>query len=246
MRPPARPSVLPLLLAAAAGVLPGQEAPPKSEPPAVPGNGRPERRGVLPVETYLGPSLRAAIGARLARPAPEAPDGGPMARRPALARSVGFKAGRARILPEALAASLRGLDGKGRKAAAANFQAMLEAYEKEAPRQDVAHALDYCVGVCRQTARGSDLSSGEVQELSRHALAILLDVPEFQALSDRDRQAMYESLILTGGMVGGLAREAQESERPEALRRAQALARQVLDCFPGEPAPGGPSDGDQP
>lgn len=242
MRPPARPSVLPLLVAMAPGVLQGQEAPPRPGP----GPARPERRGTLPVETYLGPSLRAAIGALLARPALEAPDGGPMARRPALARSVGFKAGRTRILPEALAASLRGLDAKGRKAAAANFQAMLEAYEKEAPRQDVAHALAYCIGVCLQTARGSDLSSGEVQELSRRTLAILLQTSEFQALSDRDRQAMYESLILTGGMVGGLAREAQDSERPEARRRAQALARQVLDCFPGEPAPDGPSGGGQP
>ncbi|MFN8012096.1 MAG: DUF6683 family protein [Holophagaceae bacterium] len=234
MRPSVR-LVLPALVALQPQALPAQDPPPS-----------PARRGTLPVETYLGPSLRAAIGALLARPTLEVPDGGPMARRPSLARSVGFKAGKGRILPEALAASLRGLDGKGRKAAAATFQAMLEAYEQEAPRHDVAHALAYCVGVSRQTARGSDLSSGEVQELSRRTLAILLQVPEFQALSDRDRQAMYESLVLTGGMVGGLAREAQDSDRPEARRRARALAQQVLDCFPGEPGPGGPSGGDRP
>jgi hypothetical protein len=41
---------------------------------------------------------------------------------------------------------------------------------------------------------------------------------------------MYESLILTGGMVGGLAKQAEGQDEATA-RQAKAMARQVLAAF---------------
>lgn len=184
-----------------------------------------------PVELYLGPALRIRIGEALREPAAAVPDGGPMRRRPAAATAVGFKASAQRVAPDRVAAGLRGLDAKGRKAAAANFRAMLDAYERDAPRHDVAHALAFCLGTCRQVARGRELSPEEAQDLARRTAGLLPQVPDFAALTDRDRQAMYEGLVLTGGMVGGLARQAEEQKDEATAGKAAWMARQVLGLF---------------
>jgi hypothetical protein len=188
------------------------------------------------VELFLGPALRTRIGAALTEPAPAVPDGGPMRRRPAAEGAVGFKAAPQRIAPDRVAAGLRGLDAAGRRTAAANFRAMLDDYERDAPKRDVAHALAFCLGTCRQVARGRDLSVAETQDLARRAAGLLPGIPEFATLSDRDRQAMYEGLILTGGMVGGLARQAEEQKDEAMGRKAALMARQVLGLFglPGD------------
>lgn len=206
----------------------GQEAPAR---PATPWR--------TPVETYIGPALRSRIGAVLGEPAAAVPDGGPMKRRPAAVAASSFKAGPKRLLPEAVAAGMKGLDAKGRKAAALSFHGLLDAYEKDAPKHDVAHALAFCLGTCRQVARGTELDTQEARDLSRRAEGLLPGLPEFAALKDRDRQAMYESLILTGAMVGGVAKQAAEQGDEPAARQARALAGQVLAQFglQGEPQP---------
>jgi hypothetical protein len=206
----------------------GQEAPAR---PAAPWR--------TPVETHIGPALRSRIGAVLGEAAAAVPDGGPMKRRPAVAAASSFKPGARRLLPEAVAAGMKGLDAKGRKAAALSFHGLLDAYEKDAPKHDAAHALAFCLATCRQVARGRELDSLEARDLSRRAEGLLPGLAEFAALKDRDRQAMYESLILTGAMVGGLAKQAAEQGDEPAARQARALAAQVLAGFglPSEPQP---------
>lgn len=206
--------------------------PQEPEPPApVPAAPRPTAPWRSPVETYVGPALRAEIGVVLMAEAPELPDGGPMKRRPAAVKAVSFKAAPQRLVPEPVAARMKGLDAQGRKAAAASFRKLLDTYEQDAPKHDVAHALAFCLGTCRQVVRGKELSTPEAQDLSRRAAGLLPGLPGFAALKDRDRQAMYESLILTGGMVGGLAKQAAEQGDAGAARQAQILAGQVLALF---------------
>jgi hypothetical protein len=183
-----------------------------------------------PVERFIGPTLRARIGEAMAEEG-TAPDGGPRRPPPSTFRPVPQ-----RLVPDRIAADLKGLDAAGRRTAASSFQDLLSTYEQDAPKQDVAHALAFCLGICRQVARGSDLSQEETRDLARRAEARLPRLPEFAALSDQDRQAMYESLVITGGMVGGLARQGADPKDEAAARAAKAMARRVLDLF-GLPEP---------
>lgn len=182
-----------------------------------------------PVERFIGPTLRARIGEAMAEDA--IPEGGPRKQPPS-----SFRPGPQRLVPDRIAADLKGLDAAGRRTASKSFQDLLSTYEQDAPKQDVAHALAFCLGICRQVARGSDLSQEETRDLARRAEARLPRLPEFAALSDRDRQAMYESLVITGGMVGGLARQGADPKDEAAARAAKAMARRVLELF-GLPEP---------
>ncbi len=202
-----------------------------AQEPSAPMTQAPASSWRSPAEIFLGPVLRARIGEALREPAPAVPDGGPMRRRPPAVAAVGFKAGPQRLAPDRVAAGMKALDAKGRKAAATNFRAMLDAYERDAPKHDVAHALAFCLGTCREVARGRELSPEEAQDLARRAAGLLPQIPEFEALSDRDRQAMYEGLVLTGCMVGGVARQAGEQKDEATARKAAFMARQVLALF---------------
>jgi hypothetical protein len=203
------------------------QEPPQDAPVPAPAP-RPAPRWRSPVETFIGPALRTGLGEAMKGLAPAIPMGGPMRRHPGLTARVTFKPAAQRVVPDKVAASLKGLDAKGRRTAAKSFRDILDGYEKGAPKYDIAEALAFCLDTCRRVA--ADGKSLVDLEISGRATVFLPASEAFQAMKDRDRQAMYESLILTGGMVGGLAKQAEGQDKAAALQ-AQAMARQVLAAF---------------
>jgi len=181
----------------------GRAQDPPQDPPIPAPVPRPTARWTSPVETFIGPSLRAGLGEAMKGLAPAIPMGGPMRRHPGLTARVTFKPAAQRVVPDKLAASLKGLDAQGRKTAAKSFRDLLDGYEKDAPKYDIAEALAFCLDTCRRVAAdGKDLENLEV---SGRATVYLPGSAVFKAPTDRDRPALTGSLYPPGSLASRLA-----------------------------------------
>jgi len=102
------------------------------------------------------------------------------------------------------------------------FNGMMDAFEKEARKNNVAYAIGFMIGASAQVHTGKEISDTVMEKFIYDVNDILAGSPSFRALPGAKKQELYESCILTGAMVAGLA------SNPQTQVDGKALAKQVL------------------
>ncbi|MFO1464298.1 MAG: DUF6683 family protein [bacterium] len=102
------------------------------------------------------------------------------------------------------------------------FNGMMDAFEKEGRRNNVAYAIGFLIGASAQVHTGKEVSDTVLEKFVYDVNDILAGSPSFQTMPAAKKQELYESSVLIGAMIGGLA------SNPETKADGKALARQVL------------------
>ena len=70
---------------------------------------------------------------------------------------------------------------------------MLDGFEEQARKNNVAYALTFLIGVSMQVVNGKELSEAEMELLAGELNDVLASAPEFTSSTAREKQSLYEA-----------------------------------------------------
>lgn len=185
-----------------------------------------------PVSASLGTSLawRAVIEApKATRPDQPAATPGP-------APTLTFPQGQPSTVPSTLAASL-GEDPKHRQELAAAFREWLKAFEEEAIKdqepRSVARAAAFFIVVSHMTATGKTPPEAHIEAFQRALRDGLRRHGPFRAMGARQRQDLYETLVILAYLPLIGVRDAEARQLPERVALFRGFASQGLQTLLG-------------
>jgi hypothetical protein len=128
-----------------------------------------------------------------------------------------------------------------RKEAEKFFAGLLDGYReilrrKGLPQYDVARAASFAVTVSHDVLQGGgrDLSEGQREGLREQMREVFAEDADFQRLSDREKQELYEGYAIIGMYLSAVG--ATRGETQEWLAQMRRLARTQLEETFGVPA----------
>jgi hypothetical protein len=140
-----------------------------------------------------------------------------------------FVPGPQRIVPETMAARMAHGSSARQAELVALFNQVLDAIEPQTRSNNVAAALAFAIAASEQVKDGSGvLKPGRFAELVRQINQDVGDSEEFKALSDRRKQEIYESSLLTAGLIVSAFRRASAAKDPTLERQAKEAAADYL------------------
>ncbi len=99
-------------------------------------------------------------------------------------------------------------------------------FEKEARKNNVAYAFALMIGMSLRLARDGEFDEATSEELALGINDLLVAAPAWRKLDAKDRQAMYESCLLTSALL--LMYQAAGEADPDLRAQGAELARSVL------------------
>ncbi len=140
-----------------------------------------------------------------------------------------FVPGPERIVPETMATRMAHGSSARQAELLALFNKVLDAIEPQTRNNNVAAALAFAIAASEQVKDGSGvLKPGRYADLVRQINQDVGDSDEFKALSDRRKQEIYESSLLTAGLIVSAYRRAAASKDPTLERQAKEAAADYL------------------
>ncbi|HYO58764.1 DUF6683 family protein [Archangium sp.] len=145
------------------------------------------------------------------------------------------------VMPRRLAAGVRELDAAHRQELEGALLKLLKDYEQLLAQHDeqqlknnLAGAFNFLfVSSYYVLKNGQELSDVQQKSMLEQINAgIALGLKE-RRLSDRDKQELYESVVLSGTIIRGLYNEGRDKERPEQMKTARDLAKELLEQMMG-------------
>jgi len=79
-----------------------------------------------------------------------------------------------------------------------------------------------------------EVPDDKVAELAQLINDELAASESFRKTTAKQRQLLYETSLVVGALIGGMAAQADEAKDPEMKRQAQAMAAQALQTFQGK------------
>jgi hypothetical protein len=118
---------------------------------------------------------------------------------------------------------------------------LLRQYEQQLDRGDdsrlknnLAGAFNFLFGAAYNVLKdGGVLSQAQQQSMLRQLNAGFALRLKEQRLSDREKQELYESAVLSGSIILGLDSEGRDTRQPALQRTARELARELLTRLMG-------------
>lgn len=138
-----------------------------------------------------------------------------------------------RLLPNVLAESTPGTNAEQKQALSNIYNLSLDAFEKEARKNNVAYALTFLLGASLQIVTGQEIPDQEAEQLAHEVNEALAAAPEFQRLSAKEKQAIYEVCVITGGFMMTLHQLAVEQRDDRLKQQAKDLAQSIVSGFLG-------------
>jgi hypothetical protein len=142
-----------------------------------------------------------------------------------------FRPAGQRRVPEELAAAVESAVDRADLIDACH--GILDAVE-QAPdfrRHNLAYAMTLSLGLSIQLVRGSELDQAEEDALLRTVNDALADTGALDGLSPADRTRAYDTFVITGGLMAGIAQNAAETGDREMQAIALDMARSTLAAF---------------
>jgi hypothetical protein len=140
-----------------------------------------------------------------------------------------FVPGPQRIVPETMAMRMAHGSGQRQAELVALFNKVLDSIEPQTRSNNVAAALAFAIAASEQVKDGSGvLKPGRYADLVRQINQDVGDSEEFKARSDRRKQEIYESSLLTAGLIVSAFRRASASKDPTLERQAKEAAADYL------------------
>ena len=140
------------------------------------------------------------------------------------------------IMPRRVSEAVRGLDPEGRRQLEASLLLLLKQYEDSLNRKDdqglknnLAGAYNFLFAAAwRVLKEGQELSATQQHAMLRQLNAAFALGFQDRRLSDREKQELYESAVLAGSIILGLASEGRDTQQPALQRAARELADALL------------------
>ena len=97
-------------------------------------------------------------------------------------------------------------------------------------KNNLAAGLSVLIGVSLQVKTGHELNKAETEALSRGLNDVLVDTGVMKG-KPADLQTMYETAVMTGALIAGIAQAGEDDHDADLTAVAQALAVIVLKGF---------------
>ena len=169
-------------------------------------------------------SMRVAAG--------QSPYGSPPAAQPPARQyaitATDFRALSGPIMPDQFADSATGVTPEVREQMRAFFKQVLTAFEKDARKNNIANAFAFITSAALQLRNGKEPTNAEEDQLIAHFNNVLANSPGYYTLNPRQQQMLYESLILTGGIIVFLDTQGKQLNNPQMRDKAMEMSKQVL------------------
>ncbi|HYO67386.1 MAG TPA: DUF6683 family protein, partial [Archangium sp.] len=141
------------------------------------------------------------------------------------------------VMPKRLAESVKSLGSEDREVLEGALLQLLNNHEQMLDQQDgtqlknnLAGAFNFFVTSSFYALRNGQELTGAQQEsmLQQINAAIGLGLKD-RRMSDREKQELYESVVLSGRIILGLYNEGRDKGRSELTRESRELAKELLD-----------------
>jgi len=154
--------------------------------------------------------------------------------KPAGFEATDFKPAQARSVAQAMVTASKLGERHGR-ALVEGLNGGLDSYEREARKNNVAFAMAFLIAVALGAAGEREVADAEMVSLAQAANDELAASPAYQKLPAKQKQLLYETCVISGALIGGMAAAALETNDAELKAQAKAYAASVLETF--RPAP---------
>mgnify|MGYP001189968525 CR=1 FL=1 len=178
------------------------------------------------LSSTLEPALAARIWARTT--------GKPTTSPRAPFTATDFKPVQPRSVAQAMVDGSRELTKEQSKALVDGLNGGLDVFEQETRKNNVAHALAFLIGISMQVVNEREVSDAESQMLAQAINDELAAAPQFKKLTPKQKQLLYETSVVVGALIGGMAAEAAERGNAELKAQAKTMAQQALSVFQGQ------------
>jgi hypothetical protein len=165
------------------------------------------------------------------------PDDGPdhASKRESAARSfpitaTDFQGVGGRILPDEIGRSAAGTPEQRQGLRYISNQ-YLDQFEKEGRPNNMANAFAFVIEASLQIATGKSTSDEEEKLLIDALNNSIAPTPQFASMSPRDKQVLYESAIVTAGLMLFLDQQGKQSGNADMQRQARDTAKNVIASF---------------
>lgn len=145
------------------------------------------------------------------------------------------------VVPRRIAAGVPGLEGEHRQRLEAALLELLKDYEhlldendEQRSKNNLAGAFNFLfLSSYRVLKNGEELSEEQRESMLEQINASIAMRLKERRLSDREKQELYESVVLSGSIIRGLYNEGRDKGRAEQLKSARELARALLEQLMG-------------
>jgi hypothetical protein len=144
-----------------------------------------------------------------------------------------FKPVGGRLLPDQIANLTPGLTGKQREGLRTLSNQYLAAFEREARKNNIANAMTFLLEASLYVLTGKEVPDAESDQIIAAFNDTMGATPQFVSMSPRDKQILYESAVITGGMIAFLHSQGAEQKDIAMQSQAKDLAIAVVKHFLG-------------
>ncbi len=174
-----------------------------------------------------GDSRQSSAAARTAPPA------GPGQR-----AVLSFRPAARSLMVEAIAEAL-GSDAQERNELRTLFTQFLDHFDQEARKdkmpRDVPRATAAFIAFNYGVAVGEEVKSEAIERLRNRVAAYLLENAQYRALTDGQKQQLYETLVILGTLAGVGYNDGQEKKNEKQMEIFRKLGRKNLETLLGVP-----------
>lgn len=142
-----------------------------------------------------------------------------------------FKPAGVRNVPEQLSAAVA--DPKDRAGLVKAGREIIKTIEATPGfrKNNLAAAMAVLLGVSVQVRHGADISDAESEAFMRGLNDVLASTPAFATLGAEQRTRTYDTFIVVGGLIAGIAQVGIETGNADLVRQAKDMAGDALAQF---------------
>jgi hypothetical protein len=144
-----------------------------------------------------------------------------------------FKPVAARLMPDQIANSTPGLTGEQREGLRTLSNYYLTSFESEARKNNIANAMTFLLGVSILILSGKEVSDAESEQMIAAFNNTMGANPQFVSMTPRDKQILYESAVVMGGMIALLHSQGAEQKDVAMQSEAKELSLAIVKHFLG-------------
>jgi hypothetical protein len=133
-----------------------------------------------------------------------------------------------RVMPDHLANEQTELTPEQKTVMRVMYSELLDDFEKANRKNNMAAALTFAVRASLRAVYGKQLSQVEINQLGWNFNSVLAANPQFITMPPKEKQVLYESLIITGGTIAVLQTEGVQQNNLVMQGQAKELGQQVL------------------
>lgn len=138
-----------------------------------------------------------------------------------------FRPASSRIMPDEISRTSTGTAEEKEQLRTLSNQ-FIDALEREGRKNNIANSFAFLTSISMQIVIGRDLSDAEEQQLISGFNSSLAYSPPFNSMTARDKQVLYESAIIAGGMTAFLHAQGKEHNDAKMQSDARTMAKAVL------------------